>query len=135
MVGQAKRRATEIRSKAVGSGIFGRFPNFDECQSEVAGAVLSGVAVHYVDMNVRSPFDEYGLNSGRIIGPVLRITIIQYLIVICSRPEETSIVISSRFVGPAVPDNRVKFGDPCLNVSPEIPPEVVWGGTFDSFSR
>ena len=64
---QAKRRATKIRPKAIGSGIFGRFPNFDKCRSEVAGDVMSGVAVHYVGMDVRSTFGESGLNSGRII--------------------------------------------------------------------
>ena len=43
------------------------FANFDECRSEVAGDVLSGVAVHYVGMDVRSTFGECGLNSGRFI--------------------------------------------------------------------
>ena len=67
LVGQAKRRATKIRPKAVGSGTFGRFPNFDKCRSEVSGDVLSGAAVHYVVMDVRSTFGESVLNSGRII--------------------------------------------------------------------
>ena len=70
LVGQAKRRTTKIRPKAVGSGesgIFGCFPNFDKCQSEVADDVMSGVAVHYVGMDVRSTFGESGLNTGRII--------------------------------------------------------------------
>ena len=35
----------------------------------------------------------------------------------------TSDVISGTFVGPVVPDNRVKFGDPRLNRSQEIPPD------------
>ena len=42
--GAAKRRATKIRPKAVGSGIFGGFSNFEKCRSE-AGDVISGVAV------------------------------------------------------------------------------------------
>ena len=64
---QAKRRATKIRPKAVGSGIFGRFPNFDKFRPEVAGEVVSGVAIEYVVMDVRATFGESGLNSGRII--------------------------------------------------------------------
>ena len=46
LVGQAKRRATEIRPKAVGGGFFGRFSNFGKCRSEVSGDVISGVAVN-----------------------------------------------------------------------------------------
>ena len=67
MVGQAKCRATKIRPKAVGSGIFGRFPNFDNCPSEVAGDIISSVAVDYVSVDVRATFGEYRLNIGRII--------------------------------------------------------------------
>ena len=40
----------------------------------------------------------------------------------------TSNVISGKFVGPAVPDKHVKFGD-----SREIPPEAVGGGIVDGF--
>ena len=46
---------------------------------------------------------------------------IQYLIAFCSWPEATSDVISGRFVGPIIPDNRVKFGDPGINCSREMP--------------
>ena len=42
-------------------------------------------------------------------------------------------VLSGRFVGPLVPDNRVNFGDPRLNSSREIPPKAVGGGIFDRF--
>ena len=66
-MGQAKRRATKIRPKAVGSGIFGRFPNFDKYRSEVVGDVISGVAVNYVDTDARATLGESGLNSDRII--------------------------------------------------------------------
>ena len=41
-MGQAKRRATQIRPKAVGGGIFGRSSNFDKCRLELAGDVISG---------------------------------------------------------------------------------------------
>ena len=50
-------------------------------------------------------------------GPVLRITSVQYIIEICIRQDIASDAISGRFVEPAVPDNRVKFGDPRLNLS------------------
>ena len=66
-MGQGKRRGTKIRPKAVGIDILGHFQNFDKCQSEVAGDVISGVAVDYVGMDVRSTFGESELNSGRII--------------------------------------------------------------------
>ena len=36
LVGQAKRRTTKIRHKAVGGSIFGQFSNFDKFRSEVA---------------------------------------------------------------------------------------------------
>ena len=49
------------------------------------------------------------------------------------RPEMASDVISGRFVGPVAPDNRVKFGDPRLKLSREIPPEAVSRGIFDCF--
>ena len=45
LVGQAKRCGTKIQPKAVGVGIFGRFSNFGKCRSEVAGDVISGLAV------------------------------------------------------------------------------------------
>ena len=56
--------------------------------------------------------------------PILGITFVQYLIAFCSRPEENSDVTSSKFVGPVVPDNHVKFGDPRLILSREIPPKA-----------
>ena len=55
----------------------------------------------------------------------LRISFVQYLVAFCSRPEVTSDVMSNRFVGPVVPDNRVIFGDPGLNLSQEIQHEAV----------
>ena len=36
-------------------------------------------------------------------------------------------------MGPVIPDNRVKFGDPRINLSQEIPPEAAGGGIFDCF--
>ena len=59
------------------------------------------------------------------VGPVLRITFVQYFIAFCSRPEVTSDIISGNFVGTVVPDNHVKFDDPCLNGSPEFPPQAL----------
>ena len=46
---------------------FRPFFELDKCRLEVAGDVISGVAVDYVGMNVRASFGETGLNSGRII--------------------------------------------------------------------
>ena len=40
-------------------------------------------------------------------------------------------VISSTFMGPVVSNHLVKFGDPRLNLSQEIRPEAVRGGSFD----
>ena len=50
----------------------------------------------------------------------------------CSRPEGACDAISGRFVGPRVLDKRVKYYDPRLNCSRDIPPEAVGGGIFDS---
>ena len=38
------------------------------------------------------------------------------------------------FVGPLVLEKRVKFHDPSLSPSYEIPPEAVRGGKIDGFS-
>ena len=81
-------------------------------------------------MDVRATFGESGLNSGRIntlwaAGPILCITFVQNLIAFYSRPEASSNVVSGRFVGPVVPKKHVKFGDPRLNLSREIPPQAV----------
>ena len=59
-MGQVKRRATKIRPKTVESGIFGRFPNFDKCRSEVAGDVVSGVAIDHVGVDALATFGESG---------------------------------------------------------------------------
>ena len=58
---------------------------------------------------------------------------LQYLITFCSRPEAAGNVISDLFVGPVVHEKCVKFHDPSLNRSREIPPEAVEDGIFDSF--
>ena len=52
-------------------------------------------------------------------------TFVEYLVVFCSRPETASDIISGRLVGPIVCDKRLKFLDPRLNHSREIPPEAV----------
>ena len=49
------------------------------------------------------------------------------------RPEATDSVISSRFVTPFVLEKCVKFGDPSLKHSPEIPPDAVGGRIVDIF--
>ena len=128
-----KRRLTKIRSKAVGSGIFGRFSNFDKCQSDVV--------VDYVGTDVGCPCYMWQVLVKQWpkyltlwpAGHILRLTFLLYLIAFCSWPEVMSDVISGRFVGPVVPDNRVKFGDPRTNRSREISPEAVWGCIYDGF--
>ena len=68
LVGQAKRRATKIRPTTVGNGIFGSFSNFGKWRSEVAGDVISSIAVDYVGTNVRATRGGgSGLNSSRNI--------------------------------------------------------------------
>ena len=67
LVGQAKRRPTKIRPKALGSGIVGRFSNYDKCRSEVACDIISGVAVDLVGADVRATCVGSGLNSERNI--------------------------------------------------------------------
>ena len=48
---------------------FGRFiSNFDKCWSEIAGDVISGVAVDWVGMDLFLEFGEARLNTNRIIG-------------------------------------------------------------------
>ena len=66
-------------------------------------------------MDVRATFGESGLNSGLIIllfGWPDRFTHHFCRVFNCIL-QPTSDVISGRFVGPVVPDNR-KFGDPRL---------------------
>ena len=55
------------KPKALGGGIFGRFLNIDKCRSEVAGDVISHVALDYFGMDVRATFGESGVNSDWII--------------------------------------------------------------------
>ena len=57
----------EIRPKAVGGGIFGRFSNFDKCRPEATSDVISGARLKYVDMDVRAKFSDSRLNRSRDI--------------------------------------------------------------------
>ena len=54
---------------------------------------------------------------------------------VCSRPEETSEVISRRFVELIARYKLAKFSDPLLNRSQEILLETVGCGIFASFFR
>ena len=63
-------------------------------------------------------------------------TSVQYLIGFCSRLETVSYVTSntfSAFMGPNVHDKPVKWRDPRLNRSRQIPPAAVVRGIFDRF--
>ena len=46
-----KRCATKIEPKGAGGGTFGRVLNLDKCLPEVAGDVISSVAVDYVRLD------------------------------------------------------------------------------------
>ena len=61
-------------NKAVRWGIFGRFSNFDKCQLEAAGDVISGMALDCISRfstDLPASFGDSQLNSGRIIRLVL----------------------------------------------------------------
>ena len=60
-------RFLEIPPETVGGGIFDRFRNFDNCQSEVASDVISGIAVQYVGVDVCVKFGESRLNHSQDI--------------------------------------------------------------------
>ena len=87
----------------------------------------------YVGTDVPAGFGGSRLNSGRTspAEPVLR-TFVQYLTTFCSQPETAGDVISGAFWGLIVFDKWVKRHDPSLNHCPEIPPEAVGSGIFDS---
>ena len=57
----------------------------------------------------------------------------QYSPAVFSRLEASSDVVSGRLLGPDVSDKLVKFCDPRLKLSREIPFEVVGAGIFDVF--
>ena len=67
--GQAKRRNTQIRPKAVGGGIFGHFSNVDECRLEVAGDVISGKLMGPDVSDNRVKFGDSRDNLSREIAP------------------------------------------------------------------
>ena len=50
-----------------------------------------------------------------IFGRTVLRTFVQYLTPFCSRPETASDFEVGRFVGPIVPNKRVKYRDPHLN--------------------
>ena len=125
-------------NKAVGCGIFRRFSNIDICRPEADGGVISGVALDYVGTDVCAGFGVSRLNSGRIVRlfvwpDQLLDTFVQYLITFFSRLEAVSYIISGIFVVPVVLDKHLKFHDPSLNRSREIPPVAVGGSIFDCF--
>ena len=55
----------EIRPKAIGCSIFGCFSNIDICRQEVAGDVLSGVALESVRMDAYAKFCDSMSNDSR----------------------------------------------------------------------
>ena len=113
-------------NNAIGCGISRRVSNLDKCRPEPYGDIISGVALDYVDMDVPTGFGECRLNIGQIIRLFVRpdqfcVLFVQYLIIFCYQPEAASDVISDIFVALVVLDRHVKFYDPSLNHSGEIP--------------
>ena len=129
-MGQAKCRATKIRPKADGSGIFGRFPTFDKCQSEELGDVISGVDVDNVNMDARATFGESALNIGRTILFFGRSD--PFYASLCPvfnwilQPTGSNWRCHIQQVYEAnCPRLTCDFGDHRMNLSREIPPEAV----------
>ena len=115
-------RSGEIRLKAVGCSIFGRFSNFDKCRPETAGDVISSVALAFVGLDVRAKLRDSRLNNGIIlfdcwVGRTRFRTFEQYFITFCSRPETISNVISGVIVEAAGMKVHVKLGDSRSNRS------------------
>ena len=79
----------------------------DNCRSEVAGDVISGVAVDYVGMDVRATFGESGLKNDGIIG-------------LFGRPDPFYASLLKQLATSYLPDC-----DPRMNLSREIPLEAV----------
>ena len=93
----------------------------------------------YVGTDVPASLGDYRLLNSGLIRLFVRpapfcATFVQHLITFCSRKSRYSDVISGKLVRPVVLDKLVKYRDPSLNRSREIPPEAAIGVTFDSFS-
>ena len=67
MVGQAKRRATQVRPKAVGGAILGHFLNFDKSRLKEAGDVISGRIMGSYVPDDRAKFGDPSNNLSREI--------------------------------------------------------------------
>ena len=89
-------------------------------------------------MDVRVKFSDSMLKCGQIIRLFAGHTRFTHVCVIFTcifQPtgKGNSDVIYGKFVGPNVPDKPIKFRNPRLNRSREIPPQAVGGGIFDGF--
>ena len=70
-MGQAKCSPTKIRLNAVGSGIFGRLLNFENCRSKAASDVISSVADDYVAINISVKYcDAFLLNRAELVAGI-----------------------------------------------------------------
>ena len=121
-------RSPEIRPEAVGDGILDRFTNFHKSPQELAGDIISGLAVELVGMDALAKFGDSRLNIDRVIRLFARVFSCQNRVGrvcpthFCSRQETTNDVMCGRFMWPIVSDNLVKFHDPGLNRSRDIRP-------------
>ena len=122
--------ALDLVQTAPSDAAFSAVLNFDKCRLEAAGDAISGMALDYFGTDDPPGFRDSRLNNGRIIRLFVRpepfcVLFLQYLIAFCIKPEAASDVTSDTFMRQIVLDKCVKFHDPCLNCSREIPPEAV----------
>ena len=117
-------KRVKYRDPRLSHSVDAPFFNSDKCRLEVAGDVISGVALDDVSMDVSAIFCDSRLNSGQIIRlwPA-QPAFMHYLIAICNQPEAASDVISGMFVRLIALDKRVKFHDPCLTVLEKFHPK------------
>ena len=113
------------------------FQNFDKCRSKVAGDVVSCVAVDYVGTDAKQHLANLGYTVAELFDSLADWTRFTYhfcpvfnCILQLTGSKERSDVISGSFVETVIPNNRVKFGDPHMNFSQEIPPEAARGVIF-----
>ena len=110
------------------------FANFHKCRPQVAGDVISGMTVDQVGMDGLAKFGDSRSNISRIIqhfGQPNQFYAFCAAFNYSLQPSRTaSDVISGK-----KHDKRIKFHDPRLNCSREIPSEAVGSGIFDRFLK
>ena len=90
--------------------------------------ILSRRSVKFI-MIIPQTWPNYALICRK--HPFYALFVQSYLIAFCGRPDIASDVVSCRFVRLIVQDKLIKFRNPGLNLSREIPPEAIRGGFFE----